>query len=369
MKERARLGQILVSAGVLDLALLDGLLREQPGDGRRLGEMLVARGVLSGTLLTQVLATQLALPWVSLAKVSPDPALLELVPRELAKKHHVVPVYLRRDARDPRKATLYVATDDPLDEVALAECARAARVEVRWMVAAPEEIEPAIAVFYDGVVPPSASQGAAAPSQAPAAAGKDAKAAPPEAQGPKRTISVGAMHAIVLPGAPLPAPLPAARPPAPPLPRKPEKLPDAALASKAAPSAEVHLAEADLVEEPTTPDPPSAGTPIAKGAAIILVVKAPLSLVRNCRMAAAALCARVVKADLANAADRAREHAPFAVVVTETVYSFDRLGLSQLALANGALLVIWSDELEEEYLEPLLATAHERWKSAARSSP
>jgi hypothetical protein len=128
----------------------------------------------------------------------------------------------------------------------------------------------------------------------------------------------------------------------------------------------VHLADTDLVEEATTPDPPSAATPIAKGAAVILVVKAPLSLVRNCRMAAAALAARVVKADLATAAERAKEHAPFAVVVTETVYSFDRLGLSQLALSNGALLVIWSDELQEEYLEPLLATAHDRWKGATR---
>jgi hypothetical protein len=363
VRDRAKLGQILVSAGVVDQGVLDGLLREQPGDGRRLGEMLVARGILDGTLLTQVLATQLALPWVSLAKVNPDPALLELVPRDLAKRHRVVPVYLRRDPRDAGRGTLYVATDDPLNEAAHADCARAARVEVRWMVAAPEELEPAIALFYDGVAPPSAPQEAPAAPPAHAATGTGAKAAPPGGQGPKRTVSVGAMHAVVLPGAPPPAPAPAARPPVPAPPRKPEKLPDPA--AKPAAHAEVHLADADLVEEATTPDPPSAT--LVKGTAVILVVKAPLSLVRNCRMAASALGARVVKADLTNAAERARENAPFAVVVTEAVYAFDRLGLSQLALANGALLVIWSDELQEEYLEPLLATAHERWSGAFSS--
>ena len=104
-----------------------------------------------------------------------------------------------------------------------------------------------------------------------------------------------------------------------------------------------------------------------KGTAVILVVGPPVSLVRNCRMAAEALDARVVKASLTDAAARASELSPFAVVVTEAVYAFDRLGLSKLALSNGALLVIWSDELEEEYLEPLLATAYERWASITPS--
>jgi hypothetical protein len=341
VRERQKLGQLLVNAGVVGQGVIDGILREQAADGRRLGEILVARGIVTGAVLTQVLAHQLALPWVSLAKVNPDPVLLRLVPREVAKRHRVVPVYLRRDAT---KATLYVAMDDPLDEAALAECRRTARISVRPMVATPDELEPAIALFYDGV----------APQQAPpsTATGKDGKA---EGQGPRRTISVGAMHAVVAD----PARRSEGAPPRPPpVPRQPPP------SVRRAPEPEVHLDDADVLEEGTTPDPPSSVP--TKSTAIILTVSAPLSLVRNCRMAGSALGARVVKADLANAAERARQNTPFAVVVTDTVYAFDRLGLSQLALSNGALLVIWSDELDEQYLEPLLATAHERWRVTLR---
>ena len=147
---------LLVSANVVEQHVIDGILREQPADGRRLGEILVARGIVTGTLLTQVLSHQLSLPWVSLAKVHAEPSLLALVPRDLAARHRVVPIYLRRDARG---TTLYVATDDPLNEAALRDCARAARVDVRPMVAAPEEVSAAIARWYDGIAPEPSPQG------------------------------------------------------------------------------------------------------------------------------------------------------------------------------------------------------------------
>jgi hypothetical protein len=313
--------------------------------------MLVARGIVTGAVLTQVLSHQLALPWVSLAKVRVDASLLALVPRDLAARHRVVPVHLRHDARG---TTLYVATDDPLNEAALGECARAARVEVRPMVAAPEELTAAIALFYDGVPPDPPSQ-----DRPPRT---DSKGEGGVARGPRRAISVGAMNAVVSVPANRPAGAAVPPPPPPPL-RKPPVIPQHVQAAGPAATPEVLLGDADVVEE-VTPDPPSS-TP-AKGSAIILAVSAPLSLVRNCRMAAAAFDARVVKSDLASAAERARECSPFAVVVTETVYAFDRLGLSKLALSNGALLVIWSNELEAEYLEPLLATAYERWASIVR---
>ena len=97
--------------------------------------------------------------------------------------------------------------------------------------------------------------------------------------------------------------------------------------------------------------------PLAATKPVVLVVAAPKSLVRTCRMAAVAFDARVQATDFLTAGRYVRELSPFALVVTEDVYAFDRLGISKLALDADALLVIWSDDLDAEYLEPLLDTA------------
>ncbi len=317
MSARAPLGQLLVEAGLVSAAALDAVLHDQPDDGRRLGEILVARGLLSDAQLTQMLSHQLALPWVSLAKVSVDPPLLALVPRALAERHRIVPVYLRREGG---RSVLYVATDDPTDEVALRACADAAGMNVRPMVAASGELRAAIDLWYgDGPrsVPDSRRSG------------------PP---------SVGAMR-VAASVAPPPARAAAAAFP------KPAKLPVAPRIEQVEQVEQVELAEEDVVAHVSDPPEPQAKP-------VVLVVAAPKSLVRTCRIAAGALEARVQATDFLTAGRYVRELSPFAVVVTEDVYAFDRLGISKLALDADALLIIWSDDLDAEYLEPLLDTAH-----------
>ncbi len=303
-------------AGLVSAEALDAVLREQPTDGRRLGEILVGRGLVDDAHLTQILSHQLALPWVSLAKVGVDPALLALVPRALAERHLIVPVYLRREGDG---SVLYVATDDPTDETALKACADAARMKVRPMVAASGELRAAVDLWYgEG---PRAVLESSLPGAPPAGAMRvAASVAPP----PER-----------------PAPAAFPKPPKVPVPKRPEP---------AEPVEPVELAEEDVVAHVSDPPMPDA-TPV------VLVVAAPKSLVRTCRVAAAALKARVQATDFLTAGRHVRELSPFAVVVTEDVYAFDRLGISKLALDADALLVIWSDDLDAEYLEPLLDTA------------
>jgi hypothetical protein len=223
-----------------------------------------------------------SIPVLSLAKVNVEPSLLDLVPRELAARLGVLPVYLRRDGG---RTVLYVAMTAPCNDAALRECSSAARVRVRPMIAEPAELRAAIAHWYDG--------------------------------------------------APWPAP-----PPPPPRP---------------APPVVEELSADELIEHSTDPPPGSSRT------GTVLVIAGRDTFLHHCGVVAEQLGARLESAELASATLRAKELAPFAVVVDEDLYAFDRLGLTRLALANGALLVIWSDELELEYLEPLLAIAHERW--------
>lgn len=139
------LGRLLVDTGALSASALEEVLEAQKGSGKRLGDLLVERGLVGPDQLAQLLSNQLGFPWVRLAHVTVEPAVLALVPREIALAHHVLPVHLSRVGNAPR---LFVAADDPTDTVALAACARSARMPVRAMVALGGDLRDAITRAY-----------------------------------------------------------------------------------------------------------------------------------------------------------------------------------------------------------------------------
>ena len=145
---RERIGEMLVSLGLITRAQLDGALEAQRTTGMPLGKQLVALGSVSETRLTQVLSNQLSVPWVSLERVEFPSELLERIPGELADRHSVLPIYVR-NVRG-RGATLYVAMDDPTNEDALKAIAAAVSMPVRPMIAPPSEIRRAIDQRYFG---------------------------------------------------------------------------------------------------------------------------------------------------------------------------------------------------------------------------
>lgn len=153
MLPQVQLGRLLVESGMVTTEQLDELLavQREHGDGRRkkLGELLVERGLVRPQELAQLLSHQLSCPWVALDKISVSPAILALVPRDVAVAHAIVPVHTRVLGGE---TILYVATDDPTDEVALASCARAAQMPVRPMVAVGTDIRQALRAHY-GVEP------------------------------------------------------------------------------------------------------------------------------------------------------------------------------------------------------------------------
>lgn len=309
---RTPLGELLVQAGLVAPTVLETALRDQEADGRRLGELLIARGIVTDTQVTQILSHQLSLPWVALAKVTPDPMLLTLLPKPVAVRLHIVPLYVRRDRK--KSAFLYVATDDPTHEAALRECAEATRMEVRPMVAASSDLRNAIDAWYGGGRP-AATQGA--PSGAVRVAASVVPS-PPERKTPL-------------------VPKPGAIPP----PRAPK-------------IEELELDDEALVPRMSSPPPDARTRPV------VLVVGGRSTFAKKVRQAADVVNADVERSDLGTAGVRVKELSPVAIVVTEDVYAFDRLGITKLSVDGDALLVIWSDELEPEYLEPLIDTAIKR---------
>jgi len=299
MHRSAPLGRLLVDTGVLTHAQLDEVLVAQRTDKRRLGELLVERGLVTGLELAQLLSRQLSCPWISLVGMEIPADVIAALPREAALENQVVPVHLRASNR---QRALYVATDDPSDDIVLAKCAAEAGIIVRPMVAITSEIRDALTRYYGA------------------------------------------------PAVPAPAPAKLASPPPPPLPAKPK--PTRISSSRMA----AVLEDTDVLEIIDF-DPPA----FEKRAPNVLVLNAPPAFLEQCRASAASLGARVVDGAIVSAAELVEEHRPCAIVVTDDVYAFDRTGLNRLALDNDAHLVVWSEEVDGRQLEPLLAGAIDRW--------
>jgi len=168
---RLRIGELLVQARLIARDKLDLALAAQQKSGRKLGQVLIELGIVNETQVTQALSQQLSVPWVSLHHIEFSRELLNLVPRDLAEKFCLVPVFVRRVRHQGE--TLYVAMDDPTHEDALAAVSRSSALPVRPMIAAPTDIRSAIRVYYGGG-PPSAPESSGGPASAPESSGAPA---------------------------------------------------------------------------------------------------------------------------------------------------------------------------------------------------
>ncbi|HYH99357.1 hypothetical protein [Hyalangium sp.] len=140
-----KLGEQLVSEGVLKPELLARALERQKATGQKLGECLVRLG-LDETPVLRLLAQELKTRFVSTAKLSQakiEPALIERIPVRLAEGFDFMP--LRLD----EAGVLYVAIAEPQRQRAIEEIARTAGVkQVLPFVAVRRTIRAAIRKHY-----------------------------------------------------------------------------------------------------------------------------------------------------------------------------------------------------------------------------
>ena len=136
-----RLGDLLISAGLITQEQLEEGLRLQKGTGKRLGTVLQENGFITESELIEALQMQLGIEFIDLSKVNIPTELVQTVPKAIAKQYQVVPVRLARDE-------LYIAMSDPLNFYAIEEVRKAARRKVVPMVAMSSAVERAIQVLY-----------------------------------------------------------------------------------------------------------------------------------------------------------------------------------------------------------------------------
>ena len=146
-RERAvstlKLGARLLELRLLSQDQLNGALELQRTDSRHLGEILFDLGLVSRDHLYQVLCEKLGIPLIELAGFDIDPAVVRLVPEELARTSGVLPL-CRSDGN------LVVAVSDPLDPTPLERVRFAVQMPVVPVLAAREEIDHGIRAHYGG---------------------------------------------------------------------------------------------------------------------------------------------------------------------------------------------------------------------------
>jgi type IV pilus assembly protein PilB len=98
-------------------------------------------GLTAGNPALQARATSIGLQSIDLAQFSIDPAALAALPAHVALRHRVLPL-------ERQGSVLVVATANPGDVFAIDDVQRASGLQVRWVVAAPDQIEAGIARHY-----------------------------------------------------------------------------------------------------------------------------------------------------------------------------------------------------------------------------
>ncbi len=91
-KPPKRLGDLLVSKGLVTEDQLAAALVESKEKGDLLGRVLLRRGFVFEEELARTLAEQWGIPWVSLYRIGVDARAVRLVPREIGLRFAAIPV-------------------------------------------------------------------------------------------------------------------------------------------------------------------------------------------------------------------------------------------------------------------------------------
>ncbi len=140
-----QLGQVLIAKGILSEDQLRIALLEQMKSNQPIGKLLVSLGFVSEATLRDALSESLGKQSIELSNAIIDPSALKIVPREIAKRHHLLPLDF-----DAERLRLTVAIADINDIVALDKVRALVEgpLEIDTLLAGETEIDRSIDIAY-----------------------------------------------------------------------------------------------------------------------------------------------------------------------------------------------------------------------------
>ncbi len=128
-----RIAETLVEDGLLTIAQVEELLEQQKKEGTRLFKLILEKAYVSEADMAVAMGRVLNTPPINLARLNIPLEVADLVPREMAHNHRVVPVS-RLDNK------LFLAMADPLNVLALDDVRRITKLEVSTLIASEKSI-------------------------------------------------------------------------------------------------------------------------------------------------------------------------------------------------------------------------------------
>ncbi|TXL62472.1 type II secretion system protein GspE [Cerasibacillus terrae] len=138
---RIRLGDLLVQSSYITEKQLEQTLLEKSSE-EKLGDALLKEGYITEQQLIEVLEFQLGIPHINISQYPIEQEAIQLVPPEMAKHHHALPIRIEDNK-------LFVAMADPMDYFAMEELRMATGHQIVPAIATKDAIFQAITKYYD----------------------------------------------------------------------------------------------------------------------------------------------------------------------------------------------------------------------------
>ena len=126
-RKKIRIGDLLVQNKVISESQLMSALTEQKKTGHKLGNSLIELGYIEEQKLLEFLSQQLQIPLINLDSIKLDPAVVQSLPENVARRYRVIVL-------ESRERDVLVGMADPTDLFAFDELGRILKKQVRQAV-------------------------------------------------------------------------------------------------------------------------------------------------------------------------------------------------------------------------------------------
>jgi type IV pilus assembly protein PilB len=136
-----RLGNYLISKGLINYDQLKLALEKQKDNGKKIGQTLIDLGFIDRPTLLPILEEQLQIEYVNVVNLEIRTEVAELINERLARKHQILPIDVHDDV-------IHLAMADPLDIIAIKDVKLATGLGVKTFMSTPIDIIDVIDRIY-----------------------------------------------------------------------------------------------------------------------------------------------------------------------------------------------------------------------------
>lgn len=136
-----RLGELLISNGLITEAELKQALKQQVNSNKKLGEILIESGEITERQLVEVLEFQLGIPVVNMKEATFEKTAIQLIHESVARKYNLIPM-------DQKGGKIRIAMIDPLNHEAIKQIQLLTGWSVLPLLITPSELQEAITQYY-----------------------------------------------------------------------------------------------------------------------------------------------------------------------------------------------------------------------------